>query len=174
MFGGIDRYILADLAYMYKWGFVRSRLSSRGGDERMYGRKGWTEPIIRFLENCKEVNASEQNKQGEKPSVYIYSYVPVEVFKDVSKRIPRRGLRSRQNRSPTLGSFLRDADELEGVALYVVPGWRHDERVTVEGAYVKGDRFTAVMRRWLNERGVGYPDEIIYYPERDVYYVWWD
>lgn len=140
----------------------------------MYGRKGWTKPIIKFLESRSDVDGCEYNKEVERPSIYRYYSVPVDVFRWVSEKLPKRNLEDKHNGSPTLSSFLREIDNLEGVAMYVVPHWREDERVTVDGAYVKAERFLTVLERWLNEEDVTFPDEIIYYPEMDAFYVWWD
>lgn len=140
----------------------------------MYAKKGWTKPIIKLLEGRSDVWASEWNKKHGRPSIYRYFFVPADVFKEIGKKIPQRGLEDKQNGSPTLGSFLRDADDLEGVAMYVVPEWREDERVTVDGAYVKAERFLAVLERWLGEDDVVFPNEVIYYPAFDAFYVWWD
>jgi hypothetical protein len=76
-------------------------------------------------------------------------------------------LESNQNNSPTVGEFLRGADDADTFITYVVGDNRDDERVSIEGIITTSKKVAALFLG-------SYPDEFGHCELEPPFRLWWD
>jgi hypothetical protein len=135
--------------------------------ERIYNPPGFTDQVLEYL---------TKNNVKLEPGAGIYrAIVNSKQLIDISKMLPPEQLEERQNESPTFKDFLEVAmkEPRALFEIYIVPKWRFDERVTVDGVHLPNDPELVDL---LLSRALNKPDEKVFYNKNNTQYVylWWD